>query len=168
MRRLPGGLSAVFLLLGGAAVGAEAPSVADPAPSARVEARSESLVAIGVTHGDRMSIHVTRVADNAPVGNAIVTVLLRGTVHPTVAQADGGYTMQTPALTLPGSAAVEFSVTEGSQQQKLKGMLAVPEGTKKAEDGNNARQLAWWVLNFAVCIGFLMLMARRRKKTPRD
>jgi hypothetical protein len=26
-----------------------------------------------------------------------------------------------------------------------------------------ARQMWWWALNFAVCIGFLMLWSRRRK-----
>jgi hypothetical protein len=33
----------------------------------------------------------------------------------------------------------------------------------RSEDKNNARQLWWWVLNFAVCFGVLWLISRRRK-----
>jgi hypothetical protein len=32
------------------------------------------------------------------------------------------------------------------------------------QDKNTARQLWWWVLNFGVCIGFLYLISRRRKR----
>jgi hypothetical protein len=127
----------------------------------RVESRSENLLAVGIVHADRMSIHVTRVVDNAPVRDAVLTVLLRGISHPTVAEADGSYTLQTDDLALPGPASLEFQVTQGAVRQDLKGTLLVAAGAKP-EDRNSARQLWWWVLNFAVCIGFLMLISRRR------
>ncbi|HXP27052.1 MAG TPA: hypothetical protein VN891_14780, partial [Steroidobacteraceae bacterium] len=64
---------------------------ADTAAISRVEARSNDLLAVGVVHDDKMIIHVSRLADNAPVRDAAITVLLRGTVHPTIAEADGSY-----------------------------------------------------------------------------
>jgi hypothetical protein len=136
---------------------------ADEPAATRVEARSESLLAVGIVRADRLVVHVTRVVDNAPVRDAVVTVLLRGIVHPTVAEADGGYTLQTNDLRLPGPASLEFQVIQGTERHDLKGTLLVADAGAKPDGKNSARQLWWWVLNFAVCIGFLMLISRRRK-----
>jgi hypothetical protein len=140
---------------------------ADEPAATRVEARSESLLAVGIVRADRMSIHVTRVVDNAPVSDAVLTVLLRGVAHPTVAEADGSYTLQTKDLILPGPASLEFQVAQGTTRHDLKGTLLVADGTKP-DDKNGARQLWWWVLNFAVCIGFLLLISRRRKASRQN
>ena len=42
-----------------------------PAPDqlARIEARSADLLAVGTVHGDRLTIHLSRIIDNAPVRN---------------------------------------------------------------------------------------------------
>jgi hypothetical protein len=136
---------------------------AEEPAATRIEARSENLLAVGIVRADRMSIHVTRLIDNAPVRDAVLTVLLRGVVHPTVAEADGSYTLQTKDLDLPGPASLEFRVIEGQTRHDLKGTLLVAGGGARPDEKNSARQLWWWVLNFAVCIGFLMLISRRRK-----
>ncbi|MEP6884124.1 MAG: hypothetical protein ABJC66_05165 [Gammaproteobacteria bacterium] len=133
------------------------------ATPARVEVRSADLVAVGVVRGDRMTIRLSRVVDNAPVADAAVTVVLRGVAHATTAQNDGSYLLQSQDLTLPGAAAVEFQVAQAAMRQSLNGTLQVAAGAAQSEDKNTARQLWWWVLNFAVCIGFLWLFSRRRK-----
>ena len=138
-------------------------ALSDATAVSRVEARSADLLAVGLVRADRMTIHLSRLVDNAPVRDAGVTVMLRGTSHPTIAEADGSYSLQTPALTLPGAVAVEFQVAQGAGRQSLKGMLQIESGAAPPEDRNSARQLGWWVLNFAVCIGFLWLVSRRRK-----
>jgi hypothetical protein len=114
-------------------------------------------------HDDRMIIHLSRLIDNAPVRDAAVTVVLRGAAHPTTAETDGSYTLHTKDLTLPGTATVEFQVAQAEARQSLKGTLQVSAGTGQSANKNSARQLWWWVLNFAVCIGFLWLYSRRRK-----
>jgi hypothetical protein len=160
---------AAFVCAAGCALLAAAPGRAADEPAAtRVEARSETLLAVGIARADRMSIHVTNVVDNAPVRDAVVTVLLRGVAHPTVAEADGSYTLQTQDLRLPGPASLEFQVIQGTARHDLKGTLLVADGGAKPDDKNGARQIWWWVLNFAVCIGFLMLISRRRKAARRD
>jgi len=143
------------------AAAAAAPSAAQPA--ARIEARSATFLAVGIVQGDRMAIHLSRLVDNAPVRNAALNVVLRGTVHPTTAEVDGSYTVQATDLALQGTAAVEFQVSQGAKRENLKGTLQVAAGDAAADEKNNARQLWWWVLNFAVCIGFLWLISRRRK-----
>jgi hypothetical protein len=149
---------------GADAPGADAPGAAAPG-AARIEARSTSLLAVGIVHGDRMSVHLSQLLDNAPVRDAVLTVWLRGIAHPTVAEADGSYTLQTKDLTVPGTASVEFRVVRGQAREDLKGALLIAGAEPKPEEKNSARQLWWWVLNFAVCIGFLMLISRRRKST---
>jgi hypothetical protein len=144
-----------------AASGLAAAAIAAGEP-ARIEARSADLLAVGLVHGDRMSIHLSRVIDNAPVRDAALTVVLRGATHPAVAEADGSYTLRTPDLEILGPAAVEFQVAQPSGTEALKGTLQVA-GAGRTEDKNSARQLGWWALNFAVCIGFLWLYSRRRK-----
>ena len=129
----------------------------------RIEARSADLLAVGLVQNARMTIHLSRVIDNAPVRDATVTVVLRGASYPATAETDGSYTLQTKDLALPGAAAVEFEVAEAGGQESLKGTLQAAAAGGKSEDENSARQLGWWVLNFAVCIGFLWLISRRRK-----
>jgi hypothetical protein len=156
------GRAVVLAALGVAAV----PFAALPAestPPARVEARSADLMAVGLVRGDKMTLRLSRVLDNAPVRDAAVTVTLRGVSHPTTAEADGSFTLQTKDFAIPGVAAVDFQVAEAGGRQTLKGTLQVAAGAASSEDKNSARQLWWWVLNFAVCIGFLWLIARRRK-----
>jgi hypothetical protein len=181
-------LRAVFpvyvLVLGFAMLAANAAALASDAPgtatvgaaaraagasgTARVEARSASLLAVGIVQGNLMSIHLSQLQDNAPVRDAILTVWLRGIEHPTVAEADGSYALQTKDLDVPGTASVEFRVAQGQSREVLKGALLIGAGDPKPEEKNSARQLWWWVLNFAVCIGFLMLLSRRRKSTAQD
>jgi hypothetical protein len=144
------------------------PALAAPPPAAesdqpaRIEARSADLLAVGTVHGDRLTIHLSRILDNAPVRNAAVTVVLRGIAHPATAEADGSYSLETPDLSLPGAAAVQFKVVQGAASEELNGMLRIADAAGPAEDKNGARQLGWWVLNFAVCIGILVLWRRRK------
>ncbi len=129
----------------------------------RIEARSADFLAVGVVHDDRMTIHLSRAIDNAPVRDAAVTVVLRGAAHPATAETDGSFTLRTKDLTLPGTAAVEFQVVQAAGRESLKGTLQVAADADLRQDKNSARQLWWWVLNFAVCFGFLWLYSRRRK-----
>ena len=140
-------------------------AASQPAAPLRVEARSADLLAVGLVHADRMSIHLSRLLDNAPVQDAVVTVVLRGVAHPTIAETDGSYLLQSQDLAIPGAVAVEFQVTQAAGRQSLKGMLQIESAADHPDDKNSARQLWWWVLNFAVCIGFLWLISRRRKNT---
>jgi hypothetical protein len=138
-------------------------AASDTTTAARVEARSATFVAVGVVHDARMSIHLSRVLDNTPVRDAALTVAMRGESHPATAETDGSYSFESKDLTLPGTAAVVFQVTEGGLHERLEGTLQTAGAADKPEDRNNARQLWWWVLNFAVCIGILVLYSRRRK-----
>jgi hypothetical protein len=151
-----------FLVLAAAAAwAADAPTGARAL--SRVEGRSADLLAVGVVHDDKMSIHVSRLVDNAPVRDAAVTIVLRGTAHASAAETDGSYSLQTKDLTLPGAAAVEFQISQGAARESLKGTLDIASAAGQADNKNNARQLWWWALNFAVCFGVLWLISRRRK-----
>jgi hypothetical protein len=152
---------AVALAAAPAAWAADAPAGAPALP--RVEVRSADLWAVGVVHDDKMSIHLSRLIDNAPVRDAAISVVLRGTAHSATAESDGSYSLQTKDLMLPGPAVVEFQVGFGAARESLKGTLDIGAAAGKTDDKNNARQLWWWVLNFAVCFGVLWLISRRRK-----
>jgi hypothetical protein len=128
----------------------------------RIEARSADLLAVGTVQGDRMTIHLSRILDNAPVRDAVVSIELRGMTHATTAEADGSYSLQTPDLNLPGTASVQLQVARGDAHEELQGILRIGEASAKPEEKNSARQFGWWILNFAVCIGFLMLWRRRK------
>lgn len=146
----------------GVAFAADAPTIA------RVEAHSNDLLAVGVVHGDNMIIHISRPADNAPVRDAVVTVVLRGTVHPTTAESDGSYSLQSKDLALPGTATVDFQVDRAGAKESFRGSLNVGAQDGPLDDRNNSRQLWWWVLNFAVCGAAVWLFTRRRKAAAKD
>jgi hypothetical protein len=148
-----------WIALSAWATGAFAADAAVP----RVEARSKDLLAVGVVHDDRMLIHISRLADNAPVRDAVVNVVLRGNVHPTTAEADGSYSLQTKDLALSGAATVDFEVALGTSKDSLKGTLNIASQQGSSDDKNSSRQLWWWVLNFAVCGAAVWLFSRRRK-----
>jgi hypothetical protein len=135
---------------------------------ARVEAKSQDLLAVGIVEAERMHIHVSRLVDNAPVRDASVAVTLRGETHSTVAEADGSYTLTDKDLSLPGSTALEFQITEGTVHEILRGNLQVGGTPKPEGEKSQARQYWWWALNFGVCIGFLMLLSRRKKKSDEE
>ena len=159
-------LLAAAAMSGTAGAGGAEPGVRDATQSEasqRVEARSADLLAVGLVRGNRMTIHLSRLLDNSPVRDAAVTVMLRGAAHPAVAETDGSYTLETSELAVPGAVAVEFQVAQAGARQSLKGTLQIASAAGQPEDKNAARQLGWWVLNFAVCIGFLWLVSRRRK-----
>jgi hypothetical protein len=164
------GLLAIILAAATAAEAAEpdprAAAAADSAPTARVEARSAQLLAVGTVHGERMAIHLSRLEDNAPIRDAEVALVLRGATHPATALADGGYTVATPELALPGAAAVRIEVTSSGTRQDLEGTLQPTAAPESTDDKGGSRQFGWWILNFAVCIGFLWLWQRRRRHDP--
>ncbi len=137
---------------------------ASSAATPRVEARSASFLAVGVVREDVLNVHITQLADNAPVRNARVTVNLRGNTESATAQVDGSYSLQTPDLRLQGPAAIEFYVTRGEIKERLHGTLETPGESDNGSNKNSARQLGWWVLNFGVCIGILVLFSRRKAK----
>lgn len=143
-----------------AAIASLAATASEAAP-VRVEARSSDLLAVGVVQGDRMTVRLSRILDNAPVANASLAVMLRGATHSTVAQTDGSYSFQSSDLSLPGPASIAFLVTLDHTPEELKGTL---EGADPAaaDARGSSRQIGWWVLNFAVCIGFLWLWSRRK------
>ena len=165
LRKLPGPAGVCLLAVWGLGMAVFAAAAGEPSGPARIEARSNDLLAVGLVRGDRLSIHLSRLIDNAPVRDAAVTVVLRGAAHPATAEADGSFTLRTPDLAVPGSAAVEIQVAQAAARETLKGTLQVASAAGEPEAKNSARQLWWWVLNFAVCIGFLWLVSRRRKAT---
>jgi hypothetical protein len=161
-RGAPAILAGAFIFAGASAGVPETAAPATP-PAPRIEVRSADLLVVGVVHDDKMSIHVSRLNDNVPVRDASISLVLRGSTHAAVAEADGGYSLQSKDLKLPGAAAVEFQITQAAAHETLKGTLDIADSAVQGEDKNNARQLWWWVLNFAVCFGILWLFSRRRK-----
>ena len=157
MRAAFAAAAAAMIALAGAAARGE-----ESAPPPRVEARSSDLLAVGTVHAARMTIHLSRLVDNAPVRDAALSVVLRGTAHPAVAEADGSYSVQSEDLRLPGTAAVQFEVTRGADREVLAGTLEAGARPGQSAAKGSTRQLGWWVLNFAVCIGFLWLWSRRK------
>ena len=148
-----------------AASAAASPDAAAPAapPTARVEARSAHLLAVGLVHGEVMNVHLSRLLDNAPVPDATLTLGLRGSTHAATAEADGSYSVHAADLALPGSATVVFILAQGAVQERLQGTLQIAGTPVDETPRSAARQYGWWVLNFAVCIGFLVLWSRRKK-----
>ena len=149
-------LCAVFASIGAA-------SATAAAGTARVEARSKSFLAVGVLQGEQMNIHLSRLLDNAPVNDASIEVATRALKLNAIARTDGGYTVRSPDLAAGGPAAVAFTVTRAGTTEKMSGNLEGPAAAKNLADNGQARQLLWWVLNFGVCIGFLVLYSRRSK-----
>jgi len=151
---------------GAAALGlatALAPAAAAAAAPARIEARSTHYLLVGVVQGDTLSIHVSRRLDNAPVTDAAVTAALRGKTYAATAEPDGAYSFHSADLNLPGSAAVQFEVTDAGAAERLVGTLRVAGPAPGGKSTSGVRQIGWWILNFAVCLGLLALIARRRK-----
>ena len=149
---------AALLAFAGFAAGAA------PAAPLRIEARSAHYLLVALVEGEAMHLHISRRLDNTPVADAVVTVQLRGKTYATTADVDGGYSFDSADLQLAGSAAIVFKVAAGGINETLNGVINQTGPAHAAANSGGARQLGWWVLNFAVCIGFLVLIARRGKR----
>ncbi len=145
------------------AAAAAAAAAADDAAPVRLEARSANYFVVAMVRGDSMSVHLSRLLDNAAVRDASIVANVRGASYPATAQADGGYAITAKELSLPGAAAIDLLVGRGGEREKLTLTLNNGQAKGRDEDRNSIRQIGWWILNFSVCIGFLMLVARRRK-----
>jgi hypothetical protein len=141
--------------------------------STRIEAQSHTFRAVGVLDGERMSIRVSRILDDAPVNDALLSVTVRSKTEAAVAQTDGSYQVRMPELALPGESVVAINVIEGpgprgAVTEKLVGTLSAPQATKPNGPVSRTRQFMWWVLNFGVCIALLLLISRRKKASGED
>jgi len=134
----------------------------EPTAAPRIELRSADYLLVGLVHGDALNLRLSRVSDNAPVPDAVITATLRGASYPLIAQADGSYSFVAKDLALPGPAGIDFHVVRGPAQDTLHGTLQLPAFARDDEK-STVRQNAWWVLNFAVCIAAYWLFMRRRK-----
>ena len=85
-----------------AAAADQAAVAAAPAPAARVEARSADFLAVGLVRDGVMTIHLSRLLDNAPLHDALLTVNLRGAALPATAEADGSYSVKHRNYRCPG------------------------------------------------------------------
>lgn len=132
-----------------------------PAP-ARIVAQSTSYRLVGLLRGDALRLRVSRALDGTPVTDAAVTVEFRGRSYPATATVDGGYGIRTPQLAVSGPTAFAFEIRAGNETQVLRGVLTGFAKTRSSH--GRVRQLGWWILNFSVCIGFLALLSRRRKR----
>ena len=45
-------------------------------------------------------------------------------------------------------------------------VVAGAAAAASTDDRGGSRQFGWWILNFAVCIGFLWLWQRRKRHDP--
>jgi hypothetical protein len=165
LKRLTAAFGTAVLMLGCSLLGCAliaAGAAAGPAAQ-RIEARSANYLLVAVVTGETMQIHVSRVTDNAPVRDAQLAIVLRGASHAATAAVDGGYTLESKDLALPGAATIDFQVSVGSVGEGLHAVLQAPAKSAQDESAANWRNYGWWVLNFSVCIGFLLLISRRRK-----
>ena len=133
-----------------------------PAAPARVVAKSADYRLVGLLRGDTLSLRVSRALDGTPVTDAAVSVEFRGRSYPATATVDGGYAIRTPQLAVPGPTAFAFEIRVGSVTRTLRGVMTGFPKTRSSH--GRVRQLGWWILNFSVCIGFLALLSRRRKR----
>ena len=140
------------------AANAGAADTAAPACCAAIEVRSADLLLVGVVHGNKHSREPAQRqcagATHDRRGIARIDVLSR-------AEADGGYSAEQGFATARRRGRGVSS--ESGRCTRLSKARWIANSVGQGEDKNNARQLWWWVLNFAVCFGILWLISRRRK-----
>ncbi len=128
---------------------------ADAAAISRVEARSNDLLAVGVVHDDKMIIHISRLADNAPVRDAVVTRRVARHGAPDDRRSRRQlFRCRRKDLALPGAAAVDFQVGQGGSQESLKGTLDIASQPGPLDDKNSSPP--------AVVVGAELRRVRRR------
>ena len=162
--RAPGAASAGVR---GRCVSAPPASASAAGAAARIEARSANYSLVGVVHGDSMTIHVSRLLDNAPVRDAAVD----GRCCAGAMRRGGPGRRQLPAQGAGTRAARAggHGIPRRAGRHARKGSPATLQsaGTSRPDDDKQRpRQYAWWVLNFGVCVGFLLLWSAAARPPP--
>ena len=93
----------------------------------RAAAQSEVFQVVAVLDKTNLVISLDRVATNAPVRDAKVSVMIVATEMPAALRADGVYVLPAPDLAKPGRHELVFSIVSGAERDLLITALDVPE-----------------------------------------
>ncbi len=103
------------------------PSATVTATQPRVTAQSETYELVGVAQGQRLTIYLDRFADNVPVTDAGLQVMIGDETVPAERNADGTYGITSPRLAASGTLELTFAITAKDGDDLLIGTLQLPE-----------------------------------------
>lgn len=143
---------------------AEEEAISAPAAtSGRLALRAGEMELVAAAAGHDLTIWLDQWADNAPVTNARVNVMVNGRAVEARA-IDGAYTLDAPTLDEPGAHRLSFAISRGDEDRTVAGTLQVA-AAPAAETGGGApwRTLLLVLLGFGVAVAaFVLWRARRR------
>ena len=136
----------------------ETPTATASAGAPRVSSSSDLFELVGIVQGKEMVIYLDRFATNAPVTDAKIEVDLGSVKGLAEAQEDGTYRFNNPALAVPGSKPISFTVTAGADSDLLAGDLTV--GDAAPNDKAPAKKRAWlrWVAYAVAAVVTLLVL----------
>ncbi|MFZ4808110.1 MAG: efflux RND transporter periplasmic adaptor subunit [Hyphomicrobiaceae bacterium] len=132
----------------------------------RVSAHTDAYELVAIANGERLIVYLDRYADNAPVLDAQIEILVGATAIPAQPQADGTYGATLPAPAASGRTELIFNIRHPSGDDLLAGVLDIPAAALAtnatpatpggASQGPAPRGVDWAV---AGLIGVLSLLA---------
>jgi RND family efflux transporter MFP subunit len=96
----------------------------------RASATSEEFQVVAVQDGETLRLTVDRLASNAPVASATVSVMVGTTEHRATARPDGSYVVTARDIAKPGRHELVISISDGKTNDLLITALDVPETPK--------------------------------------
>ncbi len=137
----------------------ETPAATAGAGSPRVSSSSDLFELVGIVQGKEMVIYLDRFATNTPVTDAKIEVDMGSVKGTAEAQDDGTYHFSNPALGVPGTKPISFTVTAGADSDLLAGDLAVGDAAHDDEAPANKRTwLRWVAYAVAAVVALLVLL----------
>lgn len=133
-----------------------------PAQQGPVVARSAQLTLTATLSDHALTLQVDRISDHRPIaGQGRITVTLDGHGVPVTALPGGRFLLSTRAESA-GAHSLGVVVSHDGIRELLTGTVTVPPRRGTLELLQEHGMFSWWVLNIAVVLIAVMVIARRR------
>jgi hypothetical protein len=132
-----------------------------PPPTPIPVAHSALLTINATVTPDGLALHVLHAGNQIPIDGRDVTVSVDGKSQPVTAQPEGTFLLSTKELGADGERQLDITVAHDGIREILTGKITVPKAVSVTDLWHDHRQMAWWVLNFAIVLIAALAFSRR-------
>lgn len=139
-----------------------------PPPTPIPVAHSALLTIKATVTQDGLALQVLHAANQIPIDGRDVTVSVDGKSQPLTAQPEGTFLLSTKDLGADGERQLDITVAHDGIREILTGKITLPKTASATDLWHNHRQMAWWVLNFAIVLIAALAFSRRTSSPPKS
>jgi hypothetical protein len=139
------------------------------APPNPIPVAHSALLTINATvTQDGLALHILHAGNQIPIDGRDVTVSVDGKSQPLTAEPEGTFLLSTKDLGEDGVRQLDITVAHDGIREILAGKITLPKRSSTTDLWHDHRQMAWWVLNFAIVLIAALAFSRRSSASAKS